>query len=68
MRIYGNYTEHEYQIEVAGQAVASVHKKWVTLRDQLGVSITGQVDHRIIIGAVIVIEHVEVTERRSSSG
>src|SRR5208283_4912978 len=68
MRIYGNFTEHEYQIEVAGQAVASVHKKWVTLRDQLGVSITGEVDHRIIIGAVIVIEHIEVTEKQSSSG
>ncbi len=68
MRIYGNFTEHEYQFEVAGQAVASVHKKWVTLRDQLGVSITGQADHRIIIGAVIVIEHIEVTEKQSNSG
>ena len=68
MRIYGNFTEHEYQFEVAGQAVASVHKKWVTLRNQLGVSITGQADHRIIIGAVIVIEHIEVTEKQSNSG
>ena len=48
--------------------MASVHKKWVTLRDQMGVSITGDVDHRIIIGAVIVIEHIEVTEKQSSSG
>jgi len=68
MRIYGDFTGHEYQIEVAGQAVASVHKKWVTLRDQLGVSITGQADHRTVIGAVIVIEHIEVTEKQSSSG
>jgi uncharacterized protein YxjI len=68
MRIYGDFTEHEYQFEVAGQAVASVHKKWVTLRDQLGVSITGEVDHRVIIGVVIVIEHVEVTEKQSSHG
>jgi uncharacterized protein YxjI len=68
MRIYGNFTEHEYQIEVAGLSVATVHKKWVTVRDQLGVSITGDVDHRVVIGAVIVIEHVEVTERQSSSG
>ena len=63
MRIYGDFTEHEYQMEVAGVAVASVHKKWVSLRDQLGVSITGEVDHRVVIGAVIVIEHVEVTEK-----
>jgi uncharacterized protein YxjI len=68
MRIYGDFTCHEYQIETAGQIVASVNRKWVSLRDQMGVSITGQVDHRIVIGAVIVIEHVEVTDRQSNSG
>ncbi len=68
MRIYGDFTEHEYQMELAGTPVASVHKKWVTVRDQLEVSITGEVDNRIVIGTVIVIEHVEVTERQSSSG
>jgi len=68
MRIYGDFTEHEYQMEVDGASVASIHRKWVSVRDQLGVSITGDVDHRIVIGAVIVIEHVEVTERQSSSG
>jgi uncharacterized protein YxjI len=68
MRIYGDFTEHEYQMELAGAPVASIHKKWVTLRDQLGVSITGEIDHRIVIGAVILIEHVEVTERQSNSG
>jgi uncharacterized protein YxjI len=64
MRIYGNFTEHDYQMQVNGVQVASVHKKWVSVRDQLGVSITGEADHRVVIGAVIVIEHVEVTERQ----
>ena len=67
MRIYGDFTAHEYQMETAGQTVAAVHRKWVSLRDQMGVSITGNVDHQIVIGAVIVIEHVEVTESHSSS-
>jgi uncharacterized protein YxjI len=64
MRIYGNFTEHDYQMEINGVQVASVHKKWVSVRDQLGVSITGEADHRVVIGAVIVIEHIEVTERQ----
>jgi uncharacterized protein YxjI len=64
MRIYGNFTEHDYQMEVNGVQVASVHKKWFSVRDQLGVSIAGEVDHRVVLGAVIVIEHMEVTERR----
>ncbi|MGA3191525.1 MAG: LURP-one-related family protein [Candidatus Bathyarchaeia archaeon] len=65
MRIYGNFTEHDYQMQVNGVQVASVHKKWVSVRDQLEVSITGDADHRVVIGAVIVIEHVEVTEKQS---
>jgi uncharacterized protein YxjI len=68
MRIYGNFTEHDYQMQVNGVQVASVHKKWVSVRDQLGVSITGEVDHRVVIGAVIVIEHVEVSERAHAYG
>ena len=65
MRIYGNFTEHDYQMEVNGVQVASIHKKWVSVRDQFGISITGEVDHRFVIGAMIVIEHTEVTERQS---
>ena len=67
MRIFGDFTAHEYQMEPHGETVAAVHRKWVSLRDQMGVSITGNVDHQIVIGAVIVIEHVEVTESHSSS-
>jgi uncharacterized protein YxjI len=63
MRIYGNFSEHDYQMTVDGAQVALVHKKWFAVRDQIGFSVTGQVDHRVAIGAVIVIEHVEVTEK-----
>jgi uncharacterized protein YxjI len=65
MRIYGNFTEHDYQMTVDGTQVALVHKRWFTVRDQIGVSIAGQVDHRVAIGAVIVIEHIEVTEKEN---
>lgn len=68
MRIYGDFTNHQYQIETNAQTVAAVNRKWVSLRDQMGVSITGEVDHRIVIGAAIIIEHIEVTEQHSSSG
>jgi uncharacterized protein YxjI len=65
MRIYGDFTEHDYQLEVNGAPVAYIHKKWVKLQDQIGIPITCEVDHRVIIGAVIVIEHVEVNERQN---
>ena len=65
MRIYGDFTEHDYRMDVNGVPVASVHKKWISVRDQIGISITGEVDHRVVIGAVIVIEHIEVAENRN---
>ena len=49
-----------YVMEVAGQTVAKVNRKWPTIRNQIKLSVTGEVDHRLVIGAVIVIEHVEV--------
>jgi len=65
MRVYGNFTEHEYRMDVNKQPVAYVHKKWVSVRDSFGVSITGNVDHRLVIGAIVVVEHLEVAERRN---
>jgi uncharacterized protein YxjI len=65
MHIHGDFTNREYQMEAAGQAVAAVHRKWVSLREQMEVSIQGNVDHRVVIGAVIVIEH-EVSQIHSS--
>ena len=64
MRIFGNFTGLDYQMEANGVQVATVHKKWFSVPDQIGLSITGEaVDHRVVLGALIVIEHIEVTGR-----
>lgn len=63
-RIYGNFAEHDYRIQKGGVDVALVHKKWVSVRDSFNISITGQIDARLVLGSVVVIEHEEVTERR----
>jgi uncharacterized protein YxjI len=67
MRAYGNFVQHDYRMESNGQQVAQVHKKWVAVRDEFGISITGNFDSRLVIGAVIVIEHLEVTARNRSN-
>ncbi|MDG7009021.1 MAG: zinc-ribbon domain-containing protein [Nitrososphaerota archaeon] len=63
-RIYGNFVEHDYRIQIKGVDVAQVHKKWVSVRDSFNISVSGSVDQRLVLGSVIVIEHEEVTERR----
>ncbi len=64
MRIYGNFTEHDYQMAVNQVEVARVHKTWVSIRDQFNISITGNIDPRVVIGSAIAIEHEEVTEKK----
>jgi hypothetical protein len=49
-----------YIMEVNGRTVAKVQRKWPSLRNQIKFSITGNVDHRLVIGAIVVIEHVLV--------
>ena len=64
MRIFGNFTGLDYQIEVNDVQVGTVHKKWFSVRDQIGLSITGEaVDHRVLLSALIVIEHIEINKR-----
>jgi len=63
MRIFGNFTGLDYQMEVNEVRVATVHKKWFSVRDQIGLSITGEaVDHRVVLGARIIMGHIEVTK------
>ena len=38
MWIFGNFTGLDYQMEVNGVQVASVHKNWFSMRDQIGLS------------------------------
>ena len=64
IRILGNFTGLDYRMEIDGVQVATVHRKLFSVRDQIGLSITGEgVDHRVLLGALIVIEHIEVTDR-----
>jgi uncharacterized protein YxjI len=61
MRIYGDFMGWDYQMEVNGTEVASVCKVRFSWGRRLEISITGEVDHRVVIGAVIVVEHLANT-------
>jgi len=63
MRIHGDFSNHDYVMQSNGVTVAAIHKKWAAVRDEIGLSITGETDHRIVLGALIVIEHNEVSNR-----
>ena len=68
MRIYVDSSERNYKMQVRGFQVASAYKHIRAFRpEQLEISITGGVDRRVVIGAVIVIEFLNATTGTSSS-
>jgi uncharacterized protein YxjI len=56
----GNITDHEYDIRSDGQTVASISKRWFTVRDTYGVAISpGQDEVLLLAGAVCIDEMSE---------
>ena len=59
----GDITNHEYEVraESDGQTVATISKRWFTLRDTYGVAIAPGQDHVLLLAAAVCID--EMSER-----
>lgn len=57
----GNITNHEYEIHSDGQIVASISKRWFTLRDTYGVAIGPGQDDVLLLAVAVCID--ELSER-----
>ena len=57
----GNITNHEYDVRSDGQTVASISKRWFTLRDTYGVAIAPGQDEVLLLAAAVCID--EMSER-----
>jgi uncharacterized protein YxjI len=65
LHITGSLFEHEYTITRAGQVVATVSKRWFTLRDTYGVEIAPGQDDVLILACVLALDLAEDRERES---
>ncbi|MGI5211725.1 LURP-one-related/scramblase family protein [Plantactinospora sp. CA-290183] len=52
----GDLLDHEFTVERGGREVASVSKRWLTLRDTYGVRIADGEDHLLILASVLALE------------
>ncbi|MFI1993531.1 LURP-one-related/scramblase family protein [Actinoplanes sp. NPDC020271] len=52
----GDLLDHEYVIELDGDEVAAVSKRWLTVRDTYAVQITSGVDPLLIICSVLALD------------
>jgi uncharacterized protein YxjI len=56
LEIRGDLLDHEYVIERGGDEVASVSKRWLTMRDTYAVQIGPDVDPLLILCSVLAVE------------
>ncbi|MEU8242469.1 LURP-one-related family protein [Actinoplanes missouriensis] len=56
LEMKGDLLDHEYVIEQAGDEVASVSKRWLTIRDTYAVKVADGVDPLLIIGSVLALD------------
>lgn len=52
----GDLFDHEYTVERDGREVASVSKRWLSIRDSYAVKIDGNENHVLILAAVLALE------------
>ncbi|WP_328472768.1 LURP-one-related family protein [Actinoplanes sp. NBC_00393] len=56
LEVRGNLLDHEFTIERDGVEVASVSKKWFSIRDTYGVRIAEGQDHLLILASVLAVD------------
>ena len=56
LEMKGDLLDHEYVIERGGRDVASVSKRWLTIRDTYAVQIEAGEEPLLIIGAVLALD------------
>ena len=58
MDIRGNILDHEYRIDVEGEQIAEVSKKWFRIRDTYGVEIEPGQDNALILAITTALDQM----------
>ena len=66
LEMKGDLIGHEYDIERGGVTVATVSKRWLTMRDTYAVQVAADVEPLLIIGSVLALDLA--LDRGSSDG
>jgi uncharacterized protein YxjI len=56
LQISGNLLDHEFSVECDGREVATVSKRWLSIRDTYGVQIADGEDHLLILASVLALD------------
>jgi len=64
LELAGNILDHEFTIRRGDQTVATVSKRWLTLRDTYGVEIAAGEDDLLILASVLALDLADDRERQ----
>ena len=56
LEMKGNVLDHEFTMERDGREVASVSKRWLSIRNTYGVRVADGEDHLLILASVLALE------------
>ena len=56
LQMKGDLFDHEFTVERNGEEVASISKRWLSIRDTYGVRIADGEDHVLILAGVLALE------------
>jgi uncharacterized protein YxjI len=56
LEMSGDLLDHEYTIEQGGRTVATVSKRWFSIRDTYAVDVAEGQDHLVILAAVLALD------------
>ncbi|MGH7765241.1 MAG: hypothetical protein ACREOM_12585 [Candidatus Dormibacteraceae bacterium] len=59
----GDILNHEYMIEGGGQTVATISKRWFTLRETYGIAIAPGQDEVLLPAAAVCIDEMSERDR-----
>jgi uncharacterized protein YxjI len=56
LQMTGDLLDHEFTVERGGQQVASVSKRWLSLRNAYGVRVADGEDHLLVLASVLALD------------
>jgi uncharacterized protein YxjI len=60
----GDILNHEYEIKSGGQVVATISKRWFTIRETYGIAIAPGQDQVLLLCAAVCIDELSETDRK----
>ena len=62
IEVIGNFTDHEFHMERDGRRIATVSRKWFSIRDTYAIDIADDQDVALLICVAVCVDHLNAEE------